>query len=308
MSKLRNGGSEAWETSVAGAFRQHDAPVMSMRILERSTISVAEVRSEQRNFGMSAPIPYADAYNVGLQLRACHDHDLYFDRRRVQPTNFGAGTLSFYDLRRNPIADVRDPFHSVHFHLPIAALREVGVEMAAPKYVDLRVKGGVGLVDPVAQRLLMSFLPCLARPAEANLLFVEHVALALTAHVAQVYGGVQMTLNAPRPGLAPWQLRRAKEAIWARLDGDISLDDLARDCGLSRSYFNRAFRQSTGLSPYRWLTERRIDAAKELLRDASRPLALIAIDCGFADQSHFTRVFSRVTGLTPGAWQRLHRS
>ena len=88
------------------------------------------------------------------------------------------------------------------------------------------------------------------------------------------------------------------------LDGDISVMVLARACGLSTKHFSRAFRQSTGLPPHQWLLQRRIDKAKQLLRDSRSPLAEVAADCGFADQSHFTRVFTRAVGISPGQWRR----
>ena len=63
----------------------------------------------------------------------------------------------------------------------------------------------------------------------------------------------------------------------------------------------RAFKRSTGVPPYRWLTKLRIERAKELLKDPRCELADIAQLCGFVDQSHFTRVFSRSEG-----WRRFH--
>ncbi|MCP3724277.1 AraC family transcriptional regulator [Paraburkholderia sp. CNPSo 3272] len=89
--------------------------------------------------------------------------------------------------------------------------------------------------------------------------------------------------------LAPWQERRAKELLLAHLEGQISLADVARACGLSRGYFLKAFHQTTGLPPYRWLVSQRIERAKEYLRDAQTPFSAISQACGFADQSHFTR-------------------
>lgn len=106
-------------------------------------------------------------------------------------------------------------------------------------------------------------------------------------------------------GLAKWQERRAKEVIAARLDSKLSIVEIAEACGLSASHFTRAFQQSLGLSPHQWLTERRIERAQALLRDAERPISEIANSCGFADQSHFTRVFTGVVGKSPGAWRRL---
>ncbi|MBO3760455.1 helix-turn-helix domain-containing protein [Ciceribacter sp. L1K22] len=109
----------------------------------------------------------------------------------------------------------------------------------------------------------------------------------------------------PNGGLAKWQERRAKELIAARLSDKLSVPEVAEACGLSPSHFTRAFRKSTGLTPYQWLTERRVERAEALLlRDVDLSLSDIAVSCGFADQSHFTRVFKAVVGQSPGALRR----
>jgi len=83
---------------------------------------------------------------------------------------------------------------------------------------------------------------------------------------------------------------------------------LDRDCNkshhdLSRGHFIRAFQQSVGETPHRWLTTQKIEKARRLLRETGQPLTEIALACGFCDQAHFTRTFSRVSGTTPGAWR-----
>jgi AraC-like DNA-binding protein len=103
-------------------------------------------------------------------------------------------------------------------------------------------------------------------------------------------------------GLTPWQLRCAHDRIDARLDQEVSLSELASHCGLSISHFARAFARSTGVPPHRWLMQRRVGRAKELMLTGT-PLAEIALMCGFSDQSHLTRVFSQTTGMTPGRWR-----
>jgi AraC family transcriptional regulator len=100
-------------------------------------------------------------------------------------------------------------------------------------------------------------------------------------------------------------LRRAKEILAANSSGRILLADVARECGLSRQYFTKAFKATTGFAPHRWLQQHRIDHAKQLLRETSLPIADIAIRCGFADQSHLTRVFTALAGHSPAAWRRL---
>ncbi len=80
--------------------------------------------------------------------------------------------------------------------------------------------------------------------------------------------------------------------------------EAAQQCGLSVSHFARAFKETTGLPPHRWLIRRRVEVAEALLRNSRMSLTEVALTCGFADQSHFTRVFSRVVGISPGAWRR----
>jgi AraC-like DNA-binding protein len=104
--------------------------------------------------------------------------------------------------------------------------------------------------------------------------------------------------------LAPWQLRRVTDYLAAHLADDVPLQTLSDLVKLSRSYFSRAFKISTGLAPHQWLLQARIGKAKQLLLETDRPLAQIAIDVGFADQAHFTRTFRREAGESPGAWQR----
>jgi AraC-like DNA-binding protein len=104
-------------------------------------------------------------------------------------------------------------------------------------------------------------------------------------------------------GLARWQVRRAHEFLSAHLGANITMDDVAAICGLSRAYFTSAFRRATGETPHLCLLRYRIERAKALL---TGPLTIadIALECGFADQSHLTRVFAKQTGIPPGVWRR----
>jgi AraC family transcriptional regulator len=70
---------------------------------------------------------------------------------------------------------------------------------------------------------------------------------------------------------------------------------------LSVSHFSRAFRRTMGVAPHSWLLARRIEVAKERLRDCRLSLSDVALACGFADQTHLTRVFTRMVGVSPGA-------
>jgi AraC family transcriptional regulator len=108
--------------------------------------------------------------------------------------------------------------------------------------------------------------------------------------------------------LAPWQEKRAKKLMSEHLAARMKIEEVARACNLSRSHFSRAFKANTGLSPLQWLTNSRLEQAKELLRSGNSAVSDVALACGFCDQSHLTRVFSRHTGSSPSAWRRHGRA
>ena len=295
------------KNSVAMAVGLPDAPVLTTRAARGTGMAFLELNCE-RNVGITHPVR-EDAFLIALQLKTCPDFDLYADGRMIPPKDFDAGAVALFDLRTNLASDLRDPFHAVNLYLPHKALVAMGDDGDIPRHIqELRHTPGATVRDPVARDLLLSMRPALAaRPEETPELFIDHIALALSIHVARKYGDVSGLPQMWGGGLAPWQERRAKELLDANIGGGVTLADLARSCELSNRHFTRAFRHSTGMAPHQWLQQRRIEKAKQLLETSAAPLSAIALDCGFADQSHFTRTFSRVAGLTPGTWRRTKR-
>lgn len=113
--------------------------------------------------------------------------------------------------------------------------------------------------------------------------------------------------TACRGGLAPGALRRVKEHIEGSLGCKIEIATLAGLAQLSECHFSRAFGQSVGTPPHRYIVARRIAIARELIQLTNRPLIDIALELGFSDHSHFTRSFVRATGETPRACRQRHR-
>jgi AraC-like DNA-binding protein len=122
-------------------------------------------------------------------------------------------------------------------------------------------------------------------------------------------GCVHQLAPAPqaRGGLSPGTLRRVREHIEANLEADIDLEVLADIAGLSRCHFARAFKQSAGTTPHTYLMYRRLGKAQRLLADTDLPLAEIALETGFSDQSHFSRRFRELLDVSPSAFRRSRR-
>lgn len=111
----------------------------------------------------------------------------------------------------------------------------------------------------------------------------------------------------PHGGLSPAALRRVQLFALAHLDQKISLQDLAARSGVSRFHFARAFRISTGETPYAFVQRLRVERAQQLLRDTDEPLGAIALVCGYSSQSKLNHAIRRATGLTPATLRRAWR-
>jgi len=299
----KGGGAD----EVLDALGLQQSPIIKTSAACQSGMAFMELRCVTANFGMTESVK-EDAILFALQLQACPDFDLFADGRHFRAQGYRPGLLAMFDLNAGLCTDLQDPFHAVDFFLPRTAINAVTDDAGAPRMGAFPFPPGAVAEDEVSKHLMMALLPMLSIPAEhSSHLFVDHVAMAMAAHIVKTYGGVEMKDPRIRGGLAPWQERRVKELLNANLNGKLSLAELAMACDLSIRHFTRAFKTSTGLTAHDWLTLRRIEKAKGLLAQSPLPLTDIAFECGFADTSHFGRSFLRLVGTSPGEWRRVNR-
>ena len=98
-------------------------------------------------------------------------------------------------------------------------------------------------------------------------------------------------------------VQRALDIIEARIQNPPSLTELASLAGLSRTYFSRIFKETTGMTLRDYLIQFRLDKAKDLLDDINLEIKQIAYEVGFNDPDHFSRSFKKRTGLSPTEWR-----
>jgi len=289
---------------LAQFLRLKDVPSsLITRSLRSAEVAVTEAWNDNPEPGLSGSYR-EDAYNVSLKLQDYPDCELWDHGKCLVKADIRAGATYLYDLKRDPRYVIDKPFHSLHFYVPRSALESIAEQLGAPPIGELTCPLGVGHDDAIMRHVGASLLEALRRQDEMNQLFIDHTMLALTAHVAQTYGGLRRISKLARGGLASWQVRRACEKLDSDLGGTLSLQQLAAEFGLSVSHFSRAFRISTGLPPHQWLLRQRVKAAKQLMSVRGLALSEIAISAGFANQSHFTKVFSAHVGVSPAAWRR----
>jgi AraC family transcriptional regulator len=107
--------------------------------------------------------------------------------------------------------------------------------------------------------------------------------------------------------MSPSKLKRAEDFIVSNLQIDMSLDDIAGAAGMSLFHFAKAFRQTTGRTPHRYLTEQRLLHARSLLHDRSFSIGQIAKAVGLS-HGRFTAVFGREMRMTPSEFRDVLQS
>jgi AraC family transcriptional regulator len=140
-------------------------------------------------------------------------------------------------------------------------------------------------------------------PIPGSRSYAESLQTQIAIHLLWKYSslpGPSSRAEAP----ADRRLHQVVEYIGENLADDVSLETLARIAGLSPNYFLAAFRQATGQTPHRYVTELRVARACELLHDPRRPITEVSLAVGFSSQSHLTEVFRRTMKTTPAAYRR----
>jgi AraC family transcriptional regulator len=166
-------------------------------------------------------------------------------------------------------------------------------------HIDLRRAYSVR--TPQMEYLTRALVVEADRGNPSGLPFVEALVTAVSLQIVQLAGVRAPRAASVRGGLSSVARRRVLELIDARLEQGVSIDELAREAGLSPSHFMRAFKQAFGHPPHRHILTQRLERARWLIEQADASLSDIALRTGFADQAHFTRLFKRQFGVTPGA-------
>jgi AraC-like DNA-binding protein len=197
---------------------------------------------------------------------------------------------------------VRGPFDYLHYYLSASLLKRVALDHGVSTAYELRE--AFFIEDLVVAQLTRSILSPVRHGEPLDTLALDQIAMLLGAHLLQRYCGTPKGVAQPRRGLEPWQKLRAEEMLRSRLEGNITIKELAAACSLSESHFARRFRTSFGTSVHQHLIQLRVERAKTLLAQANKQLAEIAQLAGFCDQAAFSRTFAKIERMTPSRWRK----
>ena len=239
-------------------------------------------------------------FAIGISTMSGHTRRI-FHEHHANTYEFAEDSIYIRNLADPYKADLAGPFDFLLLEISPASLDRIAQESDLAGVASLDVT--TALSDPVLANLVKTLIPALEQPNRASQLFVDQLASAIGTHIVQQYGGKPLVSKSTRK-LSRSHEALAKNILLNSLSGDVSILEVAHACNLSRGYFIHAFRETTGMTPYRWLQNERISRACELLRTSELSLSQVGTACGFADQSHFTRAFASAVGTSPGSWRR----
>ena len=161
------------------------------------------------------------------------------------------------------------------------------------KFEDPRLRG---LMTAVHAEMVAGF--------PSGRLFLDLVEQAIAVALIHGHAAGRRPLLPLRGGLGSARLRRIKELIDAKMEDDLSLDEMAQSVDLSRAHFARMFRQSTGETPHQFVLRQKVERAKAMLRAPDARVLDVAVACGFKTQQHFAQVFRDVCGVSPTEYRQ----
>src|SRR5271163_1174544 len=274
---------------------------------QQPEFAVTRLRSGPRTMEQAPVYPPDQAILICVSLTpaAIGQWKAIYNGRSVGVTRTIPFATTFIDLSCRMEMWARGPFDYLHYYLSRELLERIALDNAVSSSFQLREAFFVE--DLVVAQMTKNILSPVKHGEPLDRLALDQTATVLGAHTLQTHCGVPKFAVPPRRGLDPWQKLRTEEMLRARLDGNMTIKELAAACSLSGSHFGRCFRRSFGTSVHQRLIQLRIERAKELLLRTKKTLIDIALLSGFYDQAAFSRTFSRIEHMTPSRWRRFNR-
>jgi AraC family transcriptional regulator len=161
------------------------------------------------------------------------------------------------------------------------------------------------ILDPLLEQLAIAITTALRDGTAEDGLYIDTLAQMMGVHLARMHSARSRPVRMPTTkAISGWRMRRLIDFIEAHLDGDLSLEAMATEVEISPLYLARAFKAAVGQSPHQYVLARRIERAKELLRNSDTPIVDVALASGFSSQSHLSNWFLRHVGVSPATYRR----
>jgi AraC family transcriptional regulator len=166
-------------------------------------------------------------------------------------------------------------------------------------YGEVELRASRKFADPRLSAMVAAVHAEMDAGFPSGRLFLDSVEQAMAVTLVNGHAVRHRPVQIYRGGLGSARLRRIKELVRAKMEDDLSLEDMAQSVGLSTAHFARMFRKSTGETPHQFVLRQRLERAKSMLRAPDARVLDVAVACGFKTQQHFAQVFRDLWGVSP---------
>ena len=272
-------------------------PHLSTRHLNLQGINLDYYRHEP----YEAPTHVTDHHVVCLILdKICLERRLDGQYRRER-ANWGSVAIMPANVEH--WAAWETPAKFAIFSIQPKVLRKIALELTDRNRINLIPTFAKPEPDPLLASIGRAIEQHLATNTETCSFYIEHLMNAVSAHLLQNYCEIDYSSNKYQQGLPAYKLKQVIEYIKVNLHESIALKNMAESTGISQFYFCRLFRQSMGISPYKYVLQQRIKQAQKLIEQGSLTLVEIAYESGFSSQSQMTHHFRKAIGVTPKVYR-----
>ena len=216
------------------------------------------------------------------------------------------GGASYIDGTENPVRNdhlicakpgqmrcTRPPFVCRYVHLLVSdgALADSLINAESYMYID---------DVPKYETLFKEITEAFANPFDGSEIYLQSRLLALIYSIRS--DSRRAAVNAAAESNS---VTRALAYIDGKCFENITLGEIAQHVNLSRTYFHSLFTRAVGMTPQRYILQKRLSAAKTHLLMSKKSISDIAYETGFSSQSYFNYVFKKETGVTPGDYKKM---
>ena len=221
-------------------------------------------------------------------------------------TKYAAGDLVLVPRAADWVVDFETPAESICVFLPSIALAEIigddagSVERAIEPLSDASFRSP--LAEIVIRRL---YAEAMSGGAEGPL-FSDLLLITLVSELRAMVRSGRECNDEPAPVLSDARLSELDAYLEEHIEERITIGELAALFGQPVARFVKAFKAATGMTPYQYVLNVRIDRARTLVETSRLSLSEIAYMTGFSSQAHMTELFSAKIGASPGRLRRAH--
>jgi AraC family transcriptional regulator len=184
-------------------------------------------------------------------------------------------------------------------HMQLGISDEALMACSDGAYGEVELRPSRKFADPRLSAMVAAVHAEMVAGFPSGRLFLDSVEQAMAVTLVNGHAVRHRPVQMYRGGLGSARLRRIKELVHAKMEDDLSLDEMAQSIGLSTAHFALMFRKSTGQTPHQFVLRQRLERAKAMLRAPDARVLDVAVACGFKTQQHFAQAFRDLWGITP---------